>query len=281
VSQRVPVPSESIDEGQVRLAVSVAGGGDGTAVAGEPIPGPHRRGDESWLMAAVSGQGGERTAVEVVNVLRSSVSDASTDDLGAVLKSAYRRLNSSFYQQGMGRQTASAVALVANGKYATIAHVGDGRAYLFRAGRLNQITREVAPAPLRTGKAKNDEAPPVTQPKPLLGARERLDSRQPAIYEITLLPDDRVLLCTATVYESAGEDEISQTIAGADSDAALAQLAGPGTAGAAVVAVISAARERPPIVITSEGQSSLVPLIATAVIILLLIAALAIYNFAF
>lgn len=280
MSQRAPVPSESVDEGQVKLAVSVAGGGDGAAVAGELIPGPRRQGDETWLLAAVSGDGGERTAVDVVNVLRSSVSDASTDDIGAVLKSAYRRLNSSFYQQGMGKQTASAVALVANGKYATIAHVGDGRAYLFRAGRLNRITREIAPAPIRGGKAR-DEQGPAEQPKPLLGARERLDSRQPAIYEITLLADDRVLLCTASVYQSTGEDAITQSIASSDSDSALSLLASDGAPGAAVVAVISAARERAPVVITSEGQTSPVPLIAAAVVILILVIAFAIYTFAF
>ena len=279
MSQRAPVASDSVDEGQVRLAVSVAGGGDGTAVAGEQIPAPRRNGDETWLLAAVAGEGGERTAVDVVNVLRSSVSDASTDDLGTVLKSAYRRLNSSFYQQGMGKQTASAVTLVANGKYATIAHVGDGRAYLFRAGRLNQITRDIAPAPLKTGKVKEDRVP-ADLPKPVLGARERLDSRQPAIYEITLLPDDRLLLCTASVYQAAGEEAISQGIATGDSDSAVAQLTNAAP-GAAVVAVVSAARERAPIIITSEGRGSMVPLIATVVVILILIAAFAIYTFAF
>jgi hypothetical protein len=280
VSQRAPVPADAIDEGQVKLAVRVAGGGGGAAVAGEQIPGPRQRSDEAWLLAAVSGEGGERTAVEVVNLLRSSVADASNNDLGTVLKSAYRRLNSSFYQQGMGKQTASAVALVTSGKYATIAHVGDGRAYLYRAGRLNQITREIAPAPMRSGKAR-DEQPQAEAPKPLLGARERLDSRQPAIYEITLLPDDRLLLCTASVYQHFGDDAISQEIAAEDPDSAVALLADNASPSAAVVAVVSAARERAPIVITSEGQASPVPLIAAAIVILLLIVAFAIYTFAF
>lgn len=280
MSQRAPVASDSIDEGQVRLAVSVAGGGDGAAVAGEQIPAPRRNGDETWLLAAVTGEGGERTAVDVVNVLRSSVSDASTDDIGTVLKGAYRRLNSSFYQQGMGRQTASAVALVANGKYATIAHVGDGRAYLYRAGRLNQITRDVAPAPIKSGKAKDDQ-PAGEQPKPLLGARERLDSRQPSVYEITLLPDDRLLLCTAGIYQGADEAAISEGIAADDSESAVTLLTEGNGPGAAVVAIVSAARERAPIVIGSEGQTSAVPLIAAAIVIFIMIVAFAVYTFAF
>jgi hypothetical protein len=280
VSQRAPVPADAIDEGQVKLAVRVAGGGSGAAVAGEQIPGPRQRSAEAWLLAAVSGEGGERTAVEVVNVLRSSVADATSDDLGTVLKSAYRRLNSSFYQQGMGKQTASAVALVASGKYATIAHVGDGRAYLYRAGRLNQITRDIAPAPMRTGKAR-DEQSVADAPKPLLGARERLDSRQPSIYEITLLPDDRLLLCTAGVYQNFDDDAISQEIAAEDPEAAVALLADNVAPSAAVVAVVSAARERAPIMIPAEGPSSMVPLIATAIVILILIVAAAVYTFAF
>ncbi|CAN5665823.1 hypothetical protein BH09CHL1_BH09CHL1_28600 [soil metagenome] len=278
MSQRAPVQDDSIDEGQVRLAVSVAGGGDDAAVAGELIPGSRRNGDETWLMAAVSGEGGERTSIEVVNVLRSSVSDASTDDVGTVLKQAYRRLNSTFYQQGMGRQTASAVALVANGKYATIAHVGDGRAYLLRAGRLNQITRDIAPAPIKSGKAR-EESPESDTQKTLLGSRERLDSRQPAVYEITLLPEDRLLLCTASVYRDSDDIAIGQELALNDSATALAALTDGETPSAAVAAIVSAARERAPIVIGSEGQNSPIPLIATALIILILIAVAAAYAF--
>lgn len=280
MSQRAPVAGESIDEGQVRLAVNVAGGGNGAAVAGELIPSPHQSSGETWLLAAVSGEGGERPAVEVVNVLRSSVSDAATDDIGAVLKQAYRRLNSSFYQQGMGRQTASAVALVANGKYATIAHIGDGRAYLLRAGRLNQITRDIAPTPIKSGKAKEESSEPDGA-KPLLGTRERLEARQPAVYEITLLPDDRLLLCTASVYRDTEDAAIAAELAFEDSASALASLTEGASPSAAVAAIVSAARERAPIVIGSEGQTSPIPLIAAALIILALIAGAAIYAFLF
>lgn len=280
MSQRALISDESIDEGQVRLAVNVAGGGNGAAVAGEQIPGLRQNGDETWLLAAVSGDGGERTSVEVVNMLRSSVSDASTDDIGTVLKQAYRRLNSSFYQQGMGRQSASAVALVANGKYATIAHVGDGRAYLLRAGRLNQITRDIAPAPIKSGKAK-EEPSESESVKTFLGTRERLDPRQPTVYEITLLPDDRLLLCTASVYRDRDDAAISEGLRFEDSAMALASLTGGESPSAAVAAIVSAARERAPIVIGSEGQSSPIPLIAAALIIFIMIAGYAIYSFLF
>jgi hypothetical protein len=265
------------DEGQVKLDVSVAGGGNGAAVAGEGIPGRSRAGDETWLLAAVSGEGGDRTAVEVVDVLRASVSDAASDDLGAVLKQAYRRLNSTFYQQGMGRQTASAVALVASGKYATIAQVGDGRAYLLRADRLNQITRSSAPTPIKGGKTNNE--PAIDQTKPLLGARERLDSRQPAIYEITLLPGDRVMLCTAAVYQQSDDAALAHELAQGAGEPASMMLSSVNTPAAVAVAVVSAARERAPIPMTSEGQSSPIPLIAAALVILVLIAAYAIYAF--
>lgn len=278
MSQRAPMTIDNPDEGQVKLDVSIAGGGNGAAVAGEEIPGRGRDGDATWLLAAVSGEGGERTAIDVIDVLRASASDASTADLGAALKQGYRRLNSTFYQNGMGRQTASAVAMIATGKYATISQVGDGRAYLLRADRLNQITRDAAPAPLKPGKAK-EESNATESVRPLLGARERLDSRQPAIYEITLLPGDRVLLCTASVYQEIGDTALSQELTQNGTETAPAMLALVNGPAAVAVAVVSAARERAPIVVAREGQTSPLPLIAAAVVILVLIAAYAIYAF--
>lgn len=228
-------------------------------------------------MAAVTGEGQGETAARVVGDLRNALSQTTLDDAGAAMKQAFRKINSSLYQQGMGDQTASAVALVTRGKYATIANIGDGRAYLMRAGRLNQVTRDITPTPLKSTRGKNApaEEPKAVAPA-LLGTRERLDSRQPAIYELTLLPEDRVLLCTAAVHRAMDEQAVLANLAGDDVEQSLALLKqGPG---GAVVATVAAARVREPVLVTSEGQTSALPLVAALVLVVLLIVAYIVYT---
>ncbi len=263
----------------MRLNVGIAGGGDGSAVAGERLPSASSTKEDVWFMAAVTGEGQDETAARVVGDLRNALSQTALDDSGAAMKQAFRKINNALYQQGMGNQTASAVALVTRGKYATIANIGDGRAYLMRAGRLNQVTRDITPTPLNSGKGKNA---PVEEPKPstpvLLGTRERLDSRQPAIYELTLLPEDRVLLCTATVHRTMDEQAVLANLAGEDVEQSLALLSQAPGSGGAVVAIVSAARVREPVVVSSEDQSSALPIVAALVVIVLLIAAYIAYT---
>ena len=199
----------------------MAGGGDGAGVMGERIPVNAATDDETWLLAAVEGSGSADTGAQVVSTLRNALSTDPGSDTGAAVKQAFRQANAALYQSGQGSQVASAVALYAQGKYATIASIGTGRAYLVRAGRLNQVTRD--PISIQSKAARND---PTTE-KPtvaLLGARERLDTRQPAIYEITLLPEDRLLLCTAEVFGHANEASMLANLAGGDVNASASSL---------------------------------------------------------
>jgi serine/threonine protein phosphatase PrpC len=277
VSQRADLVPVAPEEGAVRLTVGVAGGGDGSAVAGERLPIASST-DETWLMAAVAGEGQETTAARVVSDLRNALSQGSLDDAGAAMKQAFRAINSALYQQGMGSQTASAVALITRGKYATIANVGDGRAYLMRAGRLNQVTRDITPTPMKAGKGKNAPAEePKSAAPALLGSRDRLDSRQPAIYELTLLPEDRVLLCTAAMYRAMDEQALVANLADEDVERSLALLRGASGPSGAVVATVAAARVREPVLVTSEGQTSALPLVAALVVVVLLVVAYIVY----
>jgi serine/threonine protein phosphatase PrpC len=279
VSQRAELVPVSPEEGAVRLNVGIAGGGNGSAVAGERLPSASPTQDEVWFMAAVTGEGQGETAARVVGDLRNALSQTVLDDSGAAMKQAVRKINSALYQQGMGNQTASAVALVTRGKYATIANIGEGRAYLMRAGRLNQVTRDITPTPLKSGKGKDA---PAEEPKPaspvLLGTRDRLDSRQPAIYELTLLPEDRVLLCTAAVHRTMDEQAVLANLASEDVEQSLPLLSQAPGSGGAVVAIVSAARVREPVIVTSEDQSSALPIVAALVVIVLLIAAYIVYT---
>lgn len=265
------LPVEAAAEDAVRLTVGMAGGGNGAGVIGERLPINPTSDDETWLLAAVEGSGAPDTGAQVVSTLRNALSLDPGGDAGAAVKQAFRQANANLFQAGQGEQVASAVALYSQGKYATIASIGTGRAYLVRAGRLNQVTRD--PISIQSKAAKADAG--VDKPAvALLGARERLDSRQPAIYEIMLLPEDRLLLCTAEVFGHANEASMLANLAGNDANASASALVPVGELAVAVVANVAAARVRQPVIIPAGGRPSYIPLVAAVLLIAIIVAAL-------
>jgi serine/threonine protein phosphatase PrpC len=235
---------------------------------------PTSSGDEIWLLSAVEATG--TSAESISQALKQDLAGARLEDPGAVLKQLYRKLNTDLYQQGLGDATASAVALVAKGKYATIAQTGDGQVFLMRAGRLNQVTRPAAvPTPIKGGKSNQSAAAPIT-PSSLLGAKDRLDSRQPAIFELTLLPEDRVMICTGGVANALDEKSLIAQLAMGDIERSLAVL--NTAAGGAAVATVAAARERQPVLIGEPARTSIAPLIAAIAVVLIVIAAVVFFG---
>jgi hypothetical protein len=135
--------------------------------------------------------------------LQSAVIDGTQTDMAARLKSAFRSANSEVYARGSGE--VSMVAMVARGKYASFATVGDNQAFLCRADRLNQITRNQRTE--RGNSRRSSHRTLETQAgSQFLGVQERLESRLPAIFDITLLPLDAVALVGGTFA-----DQLAQT----------------------------------------------------------------------
>jgi len=262
---------EAAAEDAVRLTVGMAGGGNGAGVMGERLPVNPSSDDETWLLAAVEGTGAPDTGAQVVSTLRNALSAGPGSDSGAAVKQAFRQANATLFQSGQGGQVASAVALYSQGKYATIASIGTGRAYLVRAGRLNQVTRDPISIQSKAGKSDPTADNPTVA---LLGARERLDTRQPAIYEITLLPEDRLLLCTAEVFGNANEASMLANLAGTDANASASALVPVGELAVAVVANVAAARMRQPVIVPTAGRPAYIPLVAAIILIAIIAAAL-------
>jgi hypothetical protein len=274
VSHRNDLVPVSPDEGAVKLTVGSQSGGDAVATS-ERLSPASAAGEEIWLLAAVEASGTGATGV--AQALTSDLTGARLEDPGAVLKQLFRKINTNLYQQGMGGSTASAVALVTRGKYATIAQAGDGQVFLMRAGRLNQVTRPAAaPTPVKGGKGKGTaDAPEVSLN--LLGTRERLDSRQPAIFELTLLPEDRVMVCSGSVANSLDEKSLIAQLAVGNIEQSLATV--NSGAGAAAVALVAAARERQPVLVGEPARSSYVPILAAIAAVLIVIIAVLLYGY--
>jgi hypothetical protein len=216
---------------------------------------------ETWLMAASSGEPANAGA-DAVAALRGALSSRAADvDTATALKQAFRATNDALWAAGAGETAVAAVALYADGKYATIASAGNGRAYLLRAGRLNQITRDAADGG-KPGKA----ATPV-------GAREKLDTRQPGIYEIVLLPEDRLLLATPGVMAATSDDTITAMLQASAASAAGALSTGGGAL--AVAVEVAPAKVRTPVPVAAGGGF---PTVLVAILVLLIVAAAVAYT---
>lgn len=112
-------------------------------------------------------------------------------------------------RKGMGT-TMVAAAIV--GDQLTVANVGDSRAYLLRAEAATQITRDhsLVAEQVKAGVLSADEARESQQRNIVtraIGHKPKLDVD---LFEITLLPDDRILLCSDGVHGYIPPDELAE-----------------------------------------------------------------------
>lgn len=168
-----------------------------------------------FLLAVADGMGGlERGEVAshlAIELLNDLFARDRPEDVAQALKQAYRRANDAIFRQSVdnaqgGGMGTTLVAAVIQGKYATIANVGDSRAYLIRADQLTQVTQDhsVVADQVAKGELKEEDARSSPQRNLLtqaLGTNESLDRKMPSVYELTLLPEDRLLLCSDGFFD--------------------------------------------------------------------------------
>ena len=257
------------------------GSGEGQEAAGQ-------------LLAVADGMGGHENGdlasqIAIESLLAQVESDGGTD-AATLLKRAYREANSRIFETGSGDGSGESnmgttlVAAIVRGKYATIANVGDSRAYLIRANRLNQLTQdhslvaqqvaqgEISAADARTSPHRNR----LTQ---ALGQRQKLDNRLPDIFEITLLPKDRLLLCSDGFYDVVPDADLVSVVLGSSAEVSAATLVDlgkqRGTSDNVSAVVLAADREIvEPVVEVREagGGSNTIVMLLIAVGVILFIA---------
>jgi serine/threonine protein phosphatase PrpC len=266
------------------VAAALAIGGNGSAGAGE-----------DFLLIVADGMGGHPAGDVASQIAMSTLFEAfpalPEGDLGLALKQAYRRANEAVFQAGedepahAGMGTTLTSALL-HGKYATVAHVGDSRAYLLRGDALTQVTRdhtvvadEVAQGRITAEAARRD--PRRNRLTHVIGTHPRLESKLPAIFELTLLPGDRLLLCSDGLYDVLDEDEMRRALLGQDPAAAAQQLVEAakerGTRDNATAVVAAAIPTRVPVAAAQPGLPSRtggVPGMAIAAVIAILLVVL-------
>jgi protein phosphatase len=238
----VPSTVDSLAE-TLRLAVAAESDAAGRAENQDmalalALGGPSSVPGEDFLLAVADGMGGEPAGDVASQIatkaLREALPELPSGDLGLALKQAYRKANDAVFQAGEEEPTYAGMgttltAALLHGKYATVAHVGDSRAYLLRGQGLTQVTQDhtvvandVVQGRISAEAARRDPRRNIlTQ---AIGTHERLDSKLPSIFELTLLPGDRLLLCSDGLYDVLADDDIRQVLAGADADAAARSL---------------------------------------------------------
>lgn len=178
--------------------------------------------EQGYLGAVADGMGGYQrgevaSGIAIEALFTAFYADTLADGAGAALKRAFQAANQQIAAQSVGDDpndlmgtTLVAAAIV--GDELTVANVGDSRAYLLRAEAATQITRDhslvaeqmaagvVTPEEARGSRYRNV----VTR---ALGHRPKLDVD---IFEISLLPDDRVVLCSDGVHGSVEPDELAE-----------------------------------------------------------------------
>ncbi len=187
------------------------------------------------LYVVADGMGGHR-AGEVAAAIAVEQLGAELDagrivdgvSLGAALlvAGAEVRARGTGDRAGMGT---TVVAILLDGSRAWVAHVGDSRAYLLRAGTLEQLTADhtLVGELVRRGRLTPAQAATDTRRHVLTRALGASDDA-PDVRALPLAPGDRLLLC-------------SDGLAGVVPDARIGSLLGQGDPEAAADALVAAA----------------------------------------
>ena len=286
-------------------AATDVGGREGNedAVMVTPLPpiGEGEGASEGGYLAVVADgmggyQRGEVASQMAIDIIKEMFDADPGADPATLLKQAFRRANEQIYENGMGTSPSAMmgttlIVAATRGKYATIANIGDSRAYLARANRLTQVTKDhsfvaeqVAAGAMSEREAR--ESPQRNILTHALGHKPRLDSKIPNIFELTLLPEDRLLLCTDGFHDVVGDNDLLNVLLTAEPAAAthklidLAKERGTTDNVTAVVFEALPVREKAAAALTEvRGIPSLIGLVAAAVLVLVIIAI--VFFFAF
>lgn len=190
-----------------------------------------------YVLAVADGmgghEGGEIASSMAIDYLKDMFARDQPSDVALALKQAYRRANEAIYgderSTGDRHMGTTLVSAVIRGKYATIANVGDSRAYLMRARQMTQITQDhsFVGEQIQKGLMTEEDARKSDKRNILtasIGTKQDLDKRLPSIYEIVLLPEDRLLLCSDGFFDVMRNEDYLELMSGDDANFAATSL---------------------------------------------------------
>ncbi len=172
------------------------------------------------LFVVADGMGGHaagdvasEVAVNTLAALAPTIPDV--DLLGRAVESANHAVITEAQKAGFEGMGTTMTACVVSGNKLAIAHVGDSRAYLLHAGKLQQLTRDhswVADM-IETGQLTPEEARVHPNRSVITRALGSDPNMQPDLYEITASEGDRLLLCSDGLYGMVDDGNIQAMLA--------------------------------------------------------------------
>jgi serine/threonine protein phosphatase PrpC len=197
------------------------------ATAALSHPGRRRRHNEDSyvleppLFAVADGMGGAKAGEVASGLAADAVQESSGDGatgearVAALIEEAnrrvFRRANEDREASGMG--TTMTVALVEDERVA-IGHVGDSRAYLYRGGRLEQLTDDhsLVAELVRSGKLTPEEAEAHPQRSVITRALGTDSEVDVDTFAVRAEPGDLFLLCSDGLTAMVDDDTILEAI---------------------------------------------------------------------
>ncbi len=176
----------------------------------------------------LGGEVASKMAVETV----AEIFAAGGDDAEALLREALETANERVHktaQEDMdlaGMGTTGVCLLFESGGRGFVAHVGDSRAYRFRAGQLEQITDDhsVVGALIRMGHITEDEAKLHPQRNEILRAIGTNEQVEVQVTPLELEPGDKYLLCSDGLSGFVSDADIADVLARMDPEGAVRTL---------------------------------------------------------
>lgn len=262
------------------------------AILVQPLPPGTEAG---YVLAVADGmggyEGGEVASHLAIDLIRDLFAREMPSDVAGALKQATRRANEAIFeraQESGGVMGTTLVAAVIQGKYLTIANIGDSRAYLARARQLTQITQDHSLVAEQVAKGELTEEQARKSPQRnivthAVGTQPQLDKRMPGIFELTLLPEDRLVLCTDGFFDVLAPDDYLRALATNDPEGAASTLVRlavdrktTDNVSAVVAAVMPSAatikREQVAAEVAAARPSLLVPVLVSLVVLLIALA---------
>lgn len=153
------------------------------------------------------------TVERIAQALAGSGSLAERVSSGVTAANTAIREHSRTQLDGAESGSTMVLALVSGGRV-TIAHLGDSRAYVLRAGRLEQLTADhtFVAEQVRAGLIPPERAATHPLRSRLTKAVGAAESATPSITEHELLAGDLLLLCSDGLHGMASDEEIAAAL---------------------------------------------------------------------
>lgn len=174
----------------------------------------------------VAGDVASATAVEVLDERSSSMRASEPSSLESAIKEAnvaiFKKAQSDAALRGMGT---TCTLLMIDGSNAQFAHVGDSRAYLFRQGKLSQITEDhtLVNRMVAEGRIDEDEARHHPQRSVITRALGVDSDVQVDLVSLRLEDGDRILLCSDGLTTMLENPDVSQVLSNENDPQAAAE----------------------------------------------------------